>query len=138
MSVAIQLVLAFLKKYWPYIAIILLLVGLYIGYKYHNARMESFQNQITELKTEIKLKDTALENRDQIIEIQNRAMDIVNFVQQAEKEAEHYYHEKIIENKEVVKEYLEKPEDPEKLKKFYEYKNEQWKGISQMEWFENK
>jgi len=136
MSVFIQLVLAFLKKYWPYILIILLLIGIYIGYKYHESRMESFQNQITELRTEIKLKDVALQNRDNIIEIQNRAMDIVNWVQGQEKKAEEHYHKTVVNNKEVVQEYLEKPEDLEAKKKFYDYKNEQWKGISQMEWFE--
>lgn len=136
MAVFIQLFLAFLKKYWPYIAIVLLLIGLYVGYKYHEARMTGLENQIQSLKTEIVLKDGALKNRDNIIEIQNRAMDIVNFVQEQEKVAEHHYHEKIIENKEVVKEYLDNPDDPEAKKKFYDYKNEQWKGISQMEWFE--
>jgi len=63
-------------------------------------------------------------------------MDIVNWVQGQEKKAEEHCTKRVVNSKGVVQEYLEKPEGLEAKKKFSDYKSEQWKGISQMEWFE--
>ena len=50
-------------------------------------------------------------------------------ISKKEVTAEHHYHERVIENEKVIKEYVESEKTHEDKSKYYEYLNKKWSEV---------
>ncbi len=133
-----NIVLAFVTKNWKFIAIGALVLSLFIGYKYHQKVNERLEKEIIDMKLKIAMQDEAIKSRDKIIVIQEKTIEIARHYEQEEKESEHHYHEKVVNNKTIVKEYVEKEnKTKEDVEKHYTWLNESWSGVDDvLKWYE--
>lgn len=120
----------FFKTYWKQILIGLAVIALTIYIFSLRSSIRSKEEEIATLKNNIFVVESALKNREDIIKIQEASMEIFNEALEKQKVSEIHYKERVIENKEVIREYVESKRSEEELQKLYDFKNNRWKSIN--------
>lgn len=120
----------FFKTYWKQLLIGVAVIALTIYIFSLRSSIRSKEEEIATLKNNLFVMESALENREDIIRIQEASMEIYNEALEKQKTSEVHYKERVIENKEVIREYVESKKSEEELQKLYEFKNNRWKSIN--------
>ena len=129
---------SFIKVWWKEILAVVLLAITLIYIVTLRTKLGNRDEEISNLKFNVQVVESALDNRDKIIEIQQKSMKIFEALSEKEREADVVHKQTIIKNKEVIREYVESKKDPEDLKKLYDYENNQWNEIKTLvEWYKD-
>lgn len=116
-------------KYWREILFVVTVASFYVTVTVMMRQIDSLRNDNSELKTEISLKEEAIRSRDQIISMQERAIGVMEDFAKREAKAEVRHTETIVNNKEIIKEYIESEKAPEDTQKLFDYKNSMYRDI---------
>ncbi len=120
----------FLLKYWYFFTIATVLG--FFGFYYYNSerQIEQFKKQTIEMRIQIAMGTEAIKSRDIYIELQNKTIEISKNAEKKEKISEKHYHTTVVNNKKVVKEYLNKTnKTTEDIEKHYNWLNSKWEKI---------
>jgi len=130
----------FFKRNWKTLTLVLVVGGLLLWgglwlrglYSTIDKQEETIKKkniQISDLEVKVSNRDIKIKNQEEIIEVQKKSIEVFGTIQESEKKAENHYHQKIIENKTVIKEYVDSKQDKESKRKHYEFLNKKWKSV---------
>jgi len=129
-------VYSFFKKYWKHILVVVALIILLVYIISLRVSISNKEKEIDTLKNNLFVVESALKNREDIIKIQEESMRIYNDALEKQRINEIHHKERIIENKETIREYVESKRSDEDLEKLYNFKNSRWKSIDNIVWWE--
>jgi len=125
--------LIFIKKYWKEMAVaaaiitVIVAMGIMIGMiKKKNKDIADLKNSVSVLESSVKSFELAQKTLTGIVKGQNL---ILKQIQEREAKADTVFREKVINNREVVEKYVEKPEDAEARAAYWRTENELWTSI---------
>lgn len=132
-----SVLLGLLKNNWKLIVVGLFIIGLVAAGWYAKTRYDNLIEENEELRQKNRIQEEIIKEKDFQIELSERFIDALNEYEEKEKISEHHYHKKVINNEKVVKEYIEKQENPEEKKKYYDYINNKWDSLNQLNGVKN-
>jgi hypothetical protein len=124
---------SFILKYWKELLSFTLIFTLLIVIGVYRHTNNKKEKEITELKHSIsmleRINKELEEEKKQRELFYNESLSILKELQGRETTSETKYKETVVNNKEVIKEYVESKKEPEDLRKLYEWKNSLWENL---------
>lgn len=129
----------FLKKYWKQTIFALLCIAVMTYIFVLRRTLYRLTDKVEKMRTEIAVKDESIRSQEKIIDIQQTSMKIFENLVQKESQAETIHTERVVENKEIIREFVESEKEPKDLQKIYDRENKLWREMySVLSWWESK
>lgn len=104
--------------------------GLYSDIEDLNDNVKQQKIEIANLESDVIIYKAKIQNQDDMIAIQEQGLKYMEKYSLEETASENHYHKTIIENKEIIKEFEDNPDEVEARRKLYETMNERWRGVT--------
>jgi len=100
---------------------------MYRGIQNRNSEIIKLRTSVEQLEASMKFLKESQTSMENLVKGQK---EILEKIYSKETAAEKHFTERVVEHKEIVKEYTDRPEDPEVSKRYWDSEQELWDDIS--------